>query len=229
MNDEFDLDRLGDVPDPLAGLGDLPPPPRPAVALAASPTRSRVAALRATALGAALLYELAWIGLMNGREDLHTMPLSTLFIEVAIPAAAALVALAAAAASGKEGLGEPKGRLVTLALLAPLVFVAGTVVASPRDVDPDAFWPHALRCFVWTSLYAAGPIALAVWAFRRSFVTAPAWRTSALGMACGAAGAATMSFVCATGSPLHVIVGHGGILFVAAAAGALFGRRFGQV
>jgi hypothetical protein len=229
MNDDFDLDRLGDVPDPLAGLGDLPPPPRPATALAPSPTRSRLATIRTTALAAALLYELAWVGLMNGREDLHTMPLSTLLLEIAIPAIAALVALGAAAIPGKEGLGEPKGRLVALALLAPLVFVLGTIVASPGGADADAFWPHALRCFVWTSLYAAGPLALAVWAFRRSFVTAPAWRTAALGMACGAAGAATMGFVCATWTPVHVLVGHGGIIFVAAAAGALFGRRVGQV
>jgi hypothetical protein len=229
MKDDFDLHRLSDVPDPLAGLGDLPPPPRRALAMGPSPTRSRVGAVRATALLAAFLYELAWIGIMNGREDLHTMSLATLLVEIAIPATAAVVALGAAAFSGKEGLGEPKGRLVTLALLAPLIFVAGTVLASPRDVDAEAFWPHALRCFVWTSLYAAGPIALAIWAFRRSFVTAPAWRTSALGMACGAAGAATMSFVCSTGSPVHVLVGHGGILFVAAALGALFGRRLGQV
>ena len=234
MNDDFDLDRLGDVPDPMSGVGDWPLPPRPAAAaLGPSPTRSGVAAVRATALVVALLYELAWIGIMNGRADLHTMPLSTLLLELAVPLATALLALAAAAGSGKESLGQPKARLVTLALASPVVFVVGSFLAgnfvASTDMDTEAFWPHALRCFLWTSLYALGPLSLAVWAFRRSFATAPAWRTAALGMACGAAGAATMSFVCSVGTPAHVIVGHGGIIFVAALGGALLGRRFGQV
>jgi hypothetical protein len=233
VNDDFDLDRLRDVPDPMADVGDWPLPPRPAGALQSSPTRAGMAAMRATALVAALLYELAWIGIMNGRADLHTMPLSTLLLELAIPLATAMVALAAAAGSGKESLGEPKGRLVTLALLSPVLFVVGTFLAgnfvASADMDADSFWPHALRCFLWTSLYALGPVALAAWAFRRSFATTPAWRTAALGMACGAAGAATMSFVCSVGTPAHVIVGHGGIIFVAALGGAALGRRFGQI
>ena len=228
MNDDFDLDRLDDVPDPLEGVGSWPLPPRGGGALAPSPTRARVAAMRWAAMAAALLYELAWIAIMNGRADLHSMPLSTLVIEVAIPAATAMVALAAAATSGKTGLGEPKGRLVALALLAPAIFVVGTLLAGPTVVDLDTFWPHALRCFAWTTLYAAGPLVLAAWAFRRSFAAMPAWRTAALGMAAGAAGAATMSFVCSVGSPAHVLVGHGGIIFVTALAGAAFGRRLGQ-
>jgi hypothetical protein len=232
VNDDFDLDRLGDVPDPMAGVGDWPLPPRPAGPLPSSPTRGGVATIRTTALVAALLYELAWIGIMNGRADLHTMPLSTLLLELAIPLATGLVALAAAAGAGKESLGEPKGRLVTLALLSPVLFVVGTFLAGNfvvTDVDTDPFWPHALRCFLWTSLYALGPLALAAWAFRRSFATVPAWRTAALGMACGAAGAATMSFVCSVGTPAHVIVGHGGVIFVAALGGAALGRRFGRI
>jgi hypothetical protein len=228
MNDDFDLDRIADVPDPLEGVGPWPLPARPSAALAPSPARPKVAATRAVALAAALLYELAWIAIMNGRADLHTMPLSTLIAEVAIPAVAAMVALAAAGTSGKTGLGVPKGRFVAFALLSPAIFVLGTILLSRADVDRDAFWPHALRCFVWTSLYAAGPLVLAAWAFRRSFAAMPAWRTATLGMAGGAAGAATMSFVCSVGTPAHVIVGHGGIILVAAIAGAVFGRRLGQ-
>jgi hypothetical protein len=228
MNDDFDIEHMADVPDPLSGMGPWPLPPRRAVALAPSPTRSRVAAVRATALGGALLYELAWIALMNKRADLHTMPRTTLLAEIAIPFTAALLALAAAAAKGKRGLGETKGRMTTLALLSPALFGVATLLLSPGDVDGDSFWLHTLRCFMWTALYSAGPLVLAAWAFRRSFVASPAWHSAALGMACGALGAATMSVVCSVGNPAHVLLGHGGMMLVAAIGGAMLGRRFGE-
>jgi hypothetical protein len=225
MKDDFDIHRLDDVPDPLAGLGAWPARPREGV-LAASPTRSRVAMIRATAPGGALLYELAWVMLMNRRDDLHTLASRTLFLELAIPIVAALLALAAAAAPDSRGMGQPKGRMALLAILAPVVFVAATVVGAPADVDSDPFLLHIGRCFVWTAIYSAGPLLLAAWAFRWSFVAAPAWRSAALGMACAAIGAATMSLVCGTGSPAHVLLGHGGMMLVAGAGGALLGRRF---
>ncbi len=37
-----------------------------------------------------------------------------------------------------------------------------------------------------------------------------------------------MSLVCSVGSPAHVLVGHGSVMLVAAVAGALLGRRFGE-
>jgi hypothetical protein len=228
MNDDFDMNEIADVPDPLSEVGPWPLPPRRAGTLAASPTRSRVVAVRATALAGAIVYELAWIGLMNKRADIGTMPRATLVAEIAIPLAAAALALAAAAARGKRGLGETKGRMTTLALLSPALFGAATLLLSPGDTDGESFWLHTLRCFMWTALYSAGPLLLAAWAFRRSFVAAPAWRSAALGMACGALGAATMSLVCSVGNPAHVLLGHGGMMLVAAAGGALVGRRFGE-
>jgi hypothetical protein len=229
MKDPFDINRVTDVPDPLAGISDWPVPPRRAGALVDSPTRSRVAAARATALGAALLYEVAWVVIMSKREDLHTMPRTLLVTELAIPTAAALLALAAAAAPGAHGMGQPKGRMTVLALLSPAFFVLATLLVSPRDVDPTPFLAHGVQCFAWTALFSAGPLVLAAWAFRRSFVAAPAWRSAALGLACGAAGAATMSLVCSVGSAAHVLVGHGGMMLVAAVCGALLGRRLGGV
>jgi hypothetical protein len=117
--------------------------------------------------------------------------------------------------------------MTTLALLSPAFFVVATLLASPRDVDPAPFVEHGFQCFAWTALFSAGPLVLAAWAFRRSFVAAPAWRSAALGMACGAFGAATMSLVCSVGSAAHVLVGHGGMMLVAAVCGALLGRRLG--
>ncbi len=228
MKDPFDIHRVTDVPDPLAGISDWPVPPRREVTLADSPTRARVFAGRATALAAALLYELAWLVVMSKRDDLHTMPRAVLLTELAIPVVAALLALAAAAA-GAQGLGQPKGRMTLLVILSPVLFFAATIVAAPHDVDTSPFLSHSLECFAWTAVYSAGPLVLAAWAFRRSFVAAPAWRSAALGMACGAIGAATMSLVCSVGSPAHVLVGHGSMMLVAALGGALLGRRFGGV
>ncbi|HTB75414.1 MAG TPA: NrsF family protein [Polyangiaceae bacterium] len=228
MKDPFDIHRIADVPDPLSDVDDWPLPSRRDVALAASPTRSRMATARATALGAALLYELAWLVVMSKRDDLHTTPRAVLLTELAIPVMAALLALFAAT-PGALGLGQPKGRMTVLALLAPALFVAATVVMSPGGADAEPFFMHSLRCFAWTAVYSIGPMVFAAWAFRRSFVGAPVWRSAALGMACGAVGAATMSLVCAVGSPAHVLVGHGGMMLVGAAAGAWLGNRFGRV
>jgi hypothetical protein len=228
MKDPFDIDRIADVPDPMAGVDDWPLPARRPAVLAESPTRSRVATARATALGAALLYELAWIAIMTKRADLHTIARALLGAELAIPIAAALVALSAAAAPGAHGLGQPKGRIMALAILSPLLFVAATLFVSPGGVDAEPFATHGLRCLAWTAVYSLGPMIAAAWAFRRAFVAAPVWRSAALGMGCGAIGAATMSLVCSVGSPAHVLVGHGGMMLVGALGGALLGSRFGR-
>ncbi|HEX3771934.1 MAG TPA: NrsF family protein [Polyangiaceae bacterium] len=234
---DFDLDRLGDVPDPLAGFGGAlegrPLPPMPS-AIAPSPTRRQVGNLRVAALLAALAYDVAWIAIMNKRDDLRTMSPVALLVEVSIPFAAAVLALLAAAAPGSRGLGEPKARLAAMSLLAPAVFVVSTVALSRvlpvvGEADAGPFWAHALRCFSWTSLYTLGPLVFAGWAFRRSFVTAPVWKMASLGVAAGAAGAATMVFVCSVGTPMHVLVGHGGPMLVGALFGIVLGRRLGQV
>jgi hypothetical protein len=227
MDDPFDIHRIDEVPDPLGAIDEWPVPPRRAGALAESPTRGHVVAARATALGAALLYELAWVLAMTKRHDLLTMPRAVLAIELVIPFVAALFALAAAAGPDARGLGPPKGRMVALALLSPAIFVGATLLASPPDVDTEPFVVHAFRCFAYTAVYSAGPMVLAMWAFRRAFVAAAGWRSAALGMACGAIGALTMSLICSVGSPAHVLVGHGGMMLVGAVSGALLGRRFG--
>ncbi|HXN33544.1 MAG TPA: NrsF family protein [Polyangiaceae bacterium] len=228
MKHDFDLDRTADFPDPLAGIGELPVPLRPASPLVRPPTRSRVAALRASALGAALLYEGVWLAIFNKRSDLSALPRTTLAAEVAIPLAAAGLALAAATARGERGMGAPKGRLAAWVLLSPAVFVAATLFAGPPDVDIESFWRHVLRCFLVTGLLGLGPLGLAAWAFRRGFVAAPAWRMAGLGVACSAIAAASMTFLCSVGSPAHVLVGHGGLMVVAGLGGALFGRRLGE-
>lgn len=230
MKDEFDLQCIADVPDPLTALAHVPVRAQGPVTTAPSHTRSRVASIRATALGAALLYEGLWLAFMSKRDDLHSIAPFRLFVEVAVPIGAAVLALTAAT-PGERGLAKPRARLATMTLLAPILIMAASVllsVASAGPADEGPFWPHCLRCFAWTSVYSGGPIVFAVWAFRRSFVGAPAWRTAAVAIACAATGAATMSLVCSSDGPAHVIIGHGGTMLVAALLGAALGDRFGE-
>jgi hypothetical protein len=229
MKDDLSPLQMADVPDPAANIAALPLPPRPTPLWRRAPTRSQLAAKRVIALVATLAYEVGWIAIMNKRDDLYTMPRGTLALELAIPLVTVILAVDAAASAGDRGLGLPKARLTASTLIAPAVFVLATIAFGPSVVDPDPFWPHSLRCLFWTALYSAGPLALATWAFRRSFLVVPAWRTAALAMGCGASGAVTITVVCSVGSAAHVLVGHGAVMLIAGLAGAAFGRRVGQI
>ncbi len=228
MKNDFDFGPVADFPDPVAGVDALPLPPMPAAPPVRPRTRSHLKTLRASALLGALVYEGVWLVVFNKRDDLAVLPRTTLLAEVAIPVAAAWLALAGATAPGPRGIGPAKGRLATWVLLSPAVFVGATLFAGPDDVDIESFWRHAVRCFLVTGLLGLGPLALALWAFRRSFVAAAPWRMAALGMGCSAVAAASMTFLCSVGSPAHVLVGHGGLMLVAGVAGALLGRRLGE-
>ncbi|MDP8999137.1 MAG: NrsF family protein [Myxococcota bacterium] len=228
MKEDFDLDRIADIPDPMPGLATLTASPRRAMPFLDPPTRSHVVVVRYVALVVALLYQGMWLVVFNKRGDLDAVPRTTLFMEIAIPTVAAMLALTAAISPGERGMGAPKGRLTVLVWMAPIVFLVATLFGGPADVDGESFWPHALRCFMLVALFSAAPLALACWAFRRAFVGAPAWRVAALAMACAATGATTMSFLCSQGSPVHVLVGHGGMLLVAGLGGAALGRRLGE-
>jgi hypothetical protein len=225
MKLDFDLRRIADIPDPFEHVADLPVPPRPDSAPALPRSRFHVTGTRAIALVGALVYEGIWLEIFSKRGDLAAIPRATLLAEVAIPLVAGALALKAAAAPGERGLGEAKGRLAAWVLISPALFVLATLFAGPADVDGELFWPHALRCFLITALLGLGPLVLAAWAYRRAFVAAPAWRAAALGIACAATGAASMSLLCSVGSPAHVLVAHGGMILVAGVTGALVGRR----
>ena len=223
MNDDFDLSRLADIGDPFAEDASAPLRPMDAKRARAgpSPTRPRVHALRAMALAAALLYEAAWLVLRERRPDLTSASPLELALGIAIPLGAAVLALGAAARSGPRGLGIPALRVAALALAAPLLFAIATLLAAPPETGDPRFWHHAASCMAVTGILALGPLALGLWAFRRAFAAAAAWRTAALGAAAGALAAATMSLACPITTAVHVIVGHGLVIVVGALIGAL--------
>ncbi|MGD0676421.1 MAG: NrsF family protein [Polyangiaceae bacterium] len=228
MSDDLDLDRIGEIPDPIANIARVPMPPLRAPIETSTDSRAHRIVVRALCLSGALLYEAGCLVAFNKRSDLSTMPRLMLLAEMAIPLVAGLLAFAAAVSSGERGIGQPKGRVVGLALGGPALFALGTLALARHDIDAEPFVEHLLRCVLVTSIFTIGPLLLAARAYRRAFAAAAAWRGAALGASCGALGTAAMSLVCSVGSPAHVLIGHGSVIVFAALAGAAIGRRSGE-
>jgi hypothetical protein len=228
MNDEFDIQRFAEVPDPFVAT-DMPAPRRvDPKGMPQSPTRARAYALRVVAAVSAIVVDTVWVMFVKHRPDLGSLSPSQLVIGLAIPCAAMALALGALGRSGEHGLGERKARLLALLIGSPALFVAATLLSAPPDARDGRFWHHAVGCFLVTAILAGVPLAIGAYAFRRAFATSAAWRMCALGVASGAAAAATMSLACPVSSAGHVLVGHGAMMLLAGAVGAWVGERVGR-
>jgi hypothetical protein len=223
---EPDLSQLGAIGDPFADAASAPPrvplePPRVPGGDKASPTRARVRMVRWIAFVAALVFEVPCVVLSHHRRDMTALPLPEFAVGLLLPLAAAAVALLAATRRGPRGLGMPARAIITLAVAAPALFYLVTMAGAPAaGADPD-FWLHAAKCAYTTAFLTVGPLLLGLWAFRRSFAAAAAWRTAALGVAAGCLAATAMSIACPMAGAAHVILGHGLMMLVAGFAGAL--------
>ena len=225
MTDDFDPDRLAEIPDPFAGWARSPERRVSPAQMARSPNRTRIRRLRYAAVAGALLCDAAWVAFVERRPDLASVSFSRLAFGLGIPFVAGALALSAIARRGEAGLGETKSRVATLAISSPGLFAAATVLVAAAE-QPDAlFWRHAAGCALVTALLVVGPLTLGLLAFRHACAVASAWRAAALGVASGALATATMTLVCPIGSAPHVILGHGTIMIVAGAFGAMLGRH----
>jgi len=182
--------------------------------------------LRAIAAAGAVAYQLGWFALKGLRPDLNTLSAPAVALGLALPLGVAVFALAGATRRGLDGLGERASHLALLLVGLPALFVVGTVVTATRGQGDGAFWQGAVPCMLGTAMLTVGPLALGAWAFRHAFAGASAPRTAALGVACGALAAATMSLACPQGGSLHVVVGHGAAMIVGGGLGSLLGLRF---
>lgn len=219
-----DLDRLLEIPDPYADAlpsahSEVAPPVLPP-----SPTRAAVRRLRLLALGCALLYEVGLLALSGLRPDLATLAPRSLALATVAPLVSALLALVAAGrVGGVGGTGLRVGAVLLVPFglfsLSTLFAAHGAVVLSGR-----AYWAATAMCAMGAVMFAAGPFALAVHAFRRGFASAAEWRTAALGVGCGALAAAAMNLRCAVDGQLHLLLGHGAGLLVAGAVGLSLAR-----
>ena len=224
MNDDFDPQRLAEIPDPFSAAATSPPRRVDPTRIVHSPTRSRVQAIRALAAAAALAYCAAWPAFFRRRPDLASVPPQRLALEMAIPLVTAAMALGVVGRLGRSGFGERKARILALGIASPLLFAVATLATMPQP-HGDHFWRHAAGCMLVTAILSAGPLAVGIYAFRHAFATFSAWRTAALGLASGALAAVTIALACPIDDRWHVLVGHGSMMLVAGAIGALLGRR----
>jgi hypothetical protein len=215
--------QLLDVPDPLARSQHAPPmPPLPAVK---SPTRAERKRSLTFVIAAAVLYQIVWVAFVEHRADMGSSSTALLVLGVVAPLILGIVALRAAMASGRRGLGVSVNALAASMVGTPILFALTSIAIAAKMTDETApFWDRAIRCIAVTCALTAPPLALSIVVFRRAFVAASAWRTALLGVAWGAFGAATMGLACSHGEALHVIVAHGSMMLVGGILGALVGR-----
>jgi hypothetical protein len=223
-HDESALQFLQEIPDPLAVERPRPSPaaaPLPA-SLGSAPTRRTVRQRRLAAglLSAAwLLAHLSFYGL---RPDLSRLPLWYLVSQIALPLLLAATSLAVALHRGKLGLGARTVLLLSCVVLGPLAFATVALgVPEPHPASAVPFWSALVSCFVLTSLWAALPLLAAAFALRRAFAAGATWRSALIGAGAGLASGAAMNLHCSNVDGVHIALGHGVPIGIAAAAGAL--------
>jgi hypothetical protein len=223
---DFDLNHLGEIPDPYAPpAADVAARAPDVASLPPSRTRANVRSARAAAILSALLFNGAWIAFIERRRDLGSLAPQTLAVGLGIPMIAAVVALVAVVRPGARGLGGRVAELAALVCVPPLLFAIGTLATASPAAAAGPFVGPALRCIGAAAVLAVAPFVVALLAMRRSFVSSAAWRTAALGVACGGLAAATMSVACPNGEPMHVLVAHGATMLFVGLAGAFAGAR----
>jgi len=221
-----DLDLFAQVPDPFAGEGDALPAP-PALPPGPSPTRAELRGRIAAAVAITLVVQIVWVAASRHRVAMADLTPLRLGVGLGVPLALAVVAWATAMRAGRAGLGARAAVLGMAIAAAPLLFALTTLAVAPADDDPSAavLLDKAMRCAASAALLCGVGLALAAFVLRRAFPAASSWRTAAIGTACGALAAATMSLACFHTEAMHLLVGHGTMMLVGGAAGAWLGRR----
>lgn len=210
---------LSEIPDPAAAAGPAAPLVLPR--LPAAPTRQVVRGRRV----AALIGGLSWLGVHLAvygiRTDLTGLPFTYVAAQIALPVLLATGSLVVALGSGKLGLGLRIGLVSTLAILGPASFcVIALGAPSPRVAEP-ATLVDTLLCFDITVAWVAVPLLCAAITLRGAFAAGARSRSALVGAGIGLFAGATMNLHCPNVAPVHVLLGHGLAVVVAAALGAL--------
>jgi hypothetical protein len=215
--------RLRVIPEPAGE--DARPLPRPrGPEIGAAPERATVRKRRLIALAGSV----AWVGthlaVYGVRSDLDDLSPLYLLAQVFLPFAFAIVSLMVALSPGRLGLGMRIGLIGALALLGPATFCLIAFATPLPYVAPDgaAALLGILICFDITVAWAALPLLLAVLSLRGAFAAGSRLRSALVGAAAGLFAGATMNLHCPNVSSLHVLLGHGLPVVIAAVAGAVF-------
>jgi hypothetical protein len=214
--------RFREIPEPARDPDDVLARPR-APAVRAAAKRATVRKRRLATLAASVVWVGSHLAVYGIRSDLDRLPLIYLLAQVFLPFGLALASLLVALAPGKLGLGMKLPLVSTLALLGPTTFCLIAVGAPPPYLVPDGAGAllGVLVCFDITVGWAAVPLLLAALSLHAAFAAGSRLRSALVGVAAGLFAGATMNLHCPNVSSLHVLLGHGLPVVIAAAAGAL--------
>jgi len=197
-----------------------------AAASEASLTRRQRVVGTATRAVSAVAVPLLLFALVGG-PGLGPRPLGLVAMTALGTSMIAAWALFEAFGRGPSMLGRSRGRLLWIAVLAPLAFLIWKVAASsgvPHMMDP---WPArpGLRCFGVTALLAAWPLVALAWERWGSDPVHPRALGLALGVGAGAAAAVLVDLWCPVGHVPHLLAGHVAPMLLLGGLGALVGAR----
>ncbi len=217
----------------LYGHADAPPA-TPAVSMAAveatrrtlltelSPVRPIRSAAATTALLGLVFVSLAIpliamsrIGGFRVMRWWQMLPMSALFAVCAI-----LLCLSVSWQMAPGRLQRISGK--SLRTVLAVAFVAGAVVLFPWQLQGE-FVRSGARCLLEGSAMALPAMALFVLLLRRGAPPEPGMLGSTMGTLAGLLGVTVLQFTCPLQQTLHLALWHGGILLVAALAGAAIG------
>jgi hypothetical protein len=188
--------------------------------------RRRRALIVALGFGGALA-----VGVVLGTPAVAPRPAGYFVLVFAAWVAVALGATWVALGRGRSMLGRPTSQRLAVALLTPAALTVAAFLGSlvwPQTVDGSAsvmaYVAH-VNCFVWTVVFAVGPLAAFAVVGRSSDPVAPAMGGAALGAAAGAWGGLGIELFCTQATPVHVFLGHVAPVVLLAVVGALVGDR----
>jgi hypothetical protein len=155
---------------------------------------------------------------------IHTIRFDFKFVVTLVLAVTALLA-----ARDMARPGMPHSRFRRLLWRAPVLMIAAVVAELtmvPRDLWMTKLIGHNMRfCTTMIPLFALGPLALLLWAFRSGAPENPARAGAVAGLIAGGIGAAFYAAHCFDDSPLFVATWYTLAIGVVSGLGAFLGTR----
>lgn len=228
---EFDLSRLGEIPDPVSSFSGsgTPPPPTPSTmgdALTRGDMRRRRWLAIAGSAGWLVAVSVA-LGIRGdmGHGDSSHAALRTI-VQVLLPAAAGATVLVVAMSAGARGLGSRTRILTSAFAIAATIFPLAALIGSGVFFDDRPGVIRAiLTCFALVLVLGGVPLVALGVALRHAFAANAPWRSVLVAGGAGLAAAAALGSHCSTQCGTHVAVGHAlPAVFLAFAGGAILHR-----
>ena len=227
---DFDLGRLQEIPDPLAGRSVVVQQP---VRLPSepAPVRRQVRARRIAALVLSLGWVLGHLAVVGLRPDAAELTSGFLLIEVALPLALAAAAMFVALRPGSLGLGGGLRSISTTMVLVPVAFASLALLGPVLLVEPlqDSSLLGSIPCHRTVLLWSTLPLLLAAVTLRRTFPVGALWRAALVGTSTGLLGGAAINLHCPNADPTHVLLGHAAPALITTLVGALVVARWARV